>query len=149
MEPLSLAASIVAFVDVAEKLHGSLSKVNENRRRSRGLKEDVLRGIQDLEQLLWTHRSALATTNAESLRMSLKTLQRDMEYVANRCTSHRSSIDVGPLATAKAKMIAWLRRNDIEGELLGLEKRTHLCYNRLQIYTMTSMHLAVLRVEGR
>ncbi|KAL0948492.1 hypothetical protein HGRIS_011058 [Hohenbuehelia grisea] len=148
MDPLSLGASILAFVDAAQKLKETFDKVGQNKLKSRQLVSDAIRGLIDLENLLHNSRNIVGA-EADELRDSLDLLRGDLETVQRRCSKFFSTQERGSLSTIKLHVKGWLKRGDVEEEIAGLEKHIRSSYYRFLVLTSTSTQVTALRTEQR
>ncbi|KAL0953079.1 hypothetical protein HGRIS_007279 [Hohenbuehelia grisea] len=150
MDPVSLAATIIGFIDAADKLKTSLEKVGANKRKFIRLRTDVVRGLSDLEKLFRVNAQTLSAPNAGELRTTLEDLRRDLEEVRNLSDAHIVvGTSAGQLSVVKSNFKSWLRRGEIEEEIAGLEQRIQACYIRFQVYITSSTQLTALRMEER
>ncbi|KAL0960181.1 hypothetical protein HGRIS_011815 [Hohenbuehelia grisea] len=147
MDPLSLAASILAFAGAAGKIKEFFSQVSENRERLYELKGSVLSGLHDIQNLLplASDGSSINPVAQAKLQEDLDRLQRELERVHARCSKY-SQLPSGSLVTGLASNIkAWIHSRSIEGDIARLDKVLQVSYIRFLTVTTVGARYAALQ----
>ncbi|KAF7440095.1 hypothetical protein PC9H_000439 [Pleurotus ostreatus] len=138
MDPLSITAAVVSFVDIAKRIKDSVDKVGQTRRNLQQLVENIVDELTALQKLC--QGGGLNRFDPDSTR-SLEKLHSDLINVLERCqklTEQRRTKT--RLSSARYYVIAWLKDAEIEGHILRLRDRVSSVHRR---FTM----IASLRAE--
>ncbi|KAJ8503176.1 hypothetical protein ONZ45_g11100 [Pleurotus djamor] len=150
MDPLSIAASIVAFLDAGAKLKLSLSKVSGNRAHAQSLARDVFDTLLSLNALYEMNKGFL-NTNPEiaPLRVSLQILANDLERALVRFEAYAAyGMKNGcRMNQIVAKFKAWLLANKVEAELSRLRESIQKLITQFHILVSIRSEIAIARLE--
>ncbi|KAJ8515654.1 hypothetical protein ONZ45_g6954 [Pleurotus djamor] len=150
MDPLSVAASIVAFLDAGAKLKLSLSKVPGNRAYAQSLARDVFDTLLSLNALYEMNKGFL-NTNPEiaPLRVSLQILASDLERARVRFEAYAAyGMNTGSrMNQIVAKFKAWLLADSIEAELSQLRESIQKLITQFHILVSIRSEIAIARLE--
>ncbi|KAG9226700.1 hypothetical protein CCMSSC00406_0006075 [Pleurotus cornucopiae] len=140
MDPLSITAAAVSFVDIARRIKDSVEKVGQTRRNLQQLVEDIIEELTELQKLCQDGQGHLNHIDPDSTR-SLRRLHSDLSDVLERCLkiTERRKGDKG-LSYVKYHFSAWLKNAEIESDILRLRDRVSSVHRR---FTM----VASLRAE--
>ncbi|KAL0951669.1 hypothetical protein HGRIS_008348 [Hohenbuehelia grisea] len=117
-------------------------KVSDNKNKWRTLSDEVARGLVDLERLILLQRHSL--DDAE-LWQGLDELRHDLESVYYRCHKYFMPTKNGFFGAIASNSRSWLRRADIEADVVRLERRVQACYFRFLAQVAVSTHVLASR----
>ncbi|KAL0959423.1 hypothetical protein HGRIS_014667 [Hohenbuehelia grisea] len=143
-DPLTLASSIVAFVDAAVKLKDSFSKASKTKRRLRIAMTEVLRGIASLETSIRTRASLLGESESQDVKEILKDAQSAIADFQPRFDQYLAEAPRGLLSTAASGAKAWFHRNAIEAAIQRLEAMLRSCQLRFSVIMSVRTEYAVV-----
>ncbi|KAL0946486.1 hypothetical protein HGRIS_012703 [Hohenbuehelia grisea] len=157
MDPLSISAAVVAFVDIARRIKGSIDKVAHNRRSLKELSEDVLKGLTGLEKFCRTRnnleRALDGSEEVEAeLSESLEDLQSQLAHVLATCErTFPKTKPSGPLSAARSSFKAWRKVEEIEADIRRLKDQVQSCHMRFTSLASARIEhsLLVLRTDQR
>ncbi|KAL4256472.1 hypothetical protein AB1N83_012205, partial [Pleurotus pulmonarius] len=127
MDPVSITAAIVSFIDVAKRIKDSVDKAGSNRRRLKELTNNV---VEEVAKLHKYHQLKISRLDKESV-CSLEGLQTQLHDVLERCLQRVKPRKRGRFSAVKAYVIAWLQNAEIEAEMVRLEQcvaHVHRCF---------------------
>ncbi|KAJ8693524.1 hypothetical protein PTI98_008510 [Pleurotus ostreatus] len=127
MDPLSITAAVVSFIDVAKRIKDSVDKTGSNRRRLKELTDNV---VEEVAKLHKYHHLKISCLDDDSV-CSLESLETQLHNVLGRCMQRIKPRKRGRLSSIKAYVIAWLQNTEIEAEMVRLEQcvaHVHRCF---------------------
>ncbi|KAL0960157.1 hypothetical protein HGRIS_011792 [Hohenbuehelia grisea] len=146
MDPLSITASTLAFLEAAIKIKESIELVSHNRKRLRQLAGEVLRGISDIQEVCERHQSNEDMDGADELRDALDELSGNLFRVMRRCEKLSSKYCEysTPLGKLGASLNAWLNRRDVEADLHSLKDQVQAWHIRFLTFSVARMERRAL-----
>ncbi|KAL4256705.1 hypothetical protein AB1N83_012378 [Pleurotus pulmonarius] len=145
MDPLSITAAIVSFIDTAKRIKDYVDKIGQNRQILKELMEDVVEELTELQNLCQDRETRLNHLDYDST-WSLRKLQSELNIVLQRClklTEQRTAKK--GLSSLKFYVIIWIKNNEIEGQILRLRDRVSSVHRRFNYI----FSLRVERTENR
>ncbi|KAG9226699.1 hypothetical protein CCMSSC00406_0006076 [Pleurotus cornucopiae] len=152
MDPLSVTAAVVSFVDIARRIMDSVEKVGQTRQNLQLLVEDIVAELTELQTLCHDGRGRLTHIDPDSTRclQNLHSSVRTLLHIQFLFRVHihmsftvLSSVllqaDRG-LSAVKHHFLAWLKNAEIEGQILRLRARISAVHRRFAM-------IASLRAE--
>ncbi|KAL0956948.1 hypothetical protein HGRIS_014917 [Hohenbuehelia grisea] len=133
LDPAPLASSILSFIETANKLKVSFSKINNNKRRLRNAMTEAIRSLVGLESSIRTRYSLLGESECREVVEILEDAQRAILDVQPRLDRYAAEEPRGPVFTALANAKAWFHRNAIEAETQQLEMIIRSCQMRFLV----------------
>ncbi|KAF4583492.1 hypothetical protein EYR38_002243 [Pleurotus pulmonarius] len=123
MDPLSITAAIVSFIDVAVRIKESVDKIGQNRQTLKELTSDVIDELIELRKL-------------------------ELNSVLERCLKFLERRKHGRLSSLKACVSAWIKNAEIEGAILRLRDRVSSVHRRFTYITSLRMENNLLVVDS-
>ncbi|KAF4603273.1 hypothetical protein AB1N83_012088 [Pleurotus pulmonarius] len=145
MDPLSITAAVISFVDIVRRIKDSVDKVGQNRQILKELMEDVIEELMVLQKLCEDEQGRLSHLDPEWTH-SLERLKSDLMHVLDRClklTERRKAHHV--LSSAMTFFTAWSKNSEIESHIYRLRDRVSSVHRRFN-YVSSSR---VERTENR
>ncbi|KAL4257118.1 hypothetical protein AB1N83_012086 [Pleurotus pulmonarius] len=140
MDPLSITAAVVSFVDIARRIKDSVDKVGQTRQNLQQFTENLVEELTELQILCQDGQGRLNHIDTDSIR-SLQKLHSDLVNVLELCLNlaerRRSKKS---FSSVKYFVVAWLKNAEIEDHILRLRDRVSSVHRR---FTM----VASLRAE--
>ncbi|KAF4583489.1 hypothetical protein EYR38_002240 [Pleurotus pulmonarius] len=138
MDPLSITASIVTFIDVAKRIKDSVDKIGQNRQTLKELMNDVLDELTELRKLCQHREGELARARLDYDAVhSLEGLESDLNKVLQQILERRKR---NRLSSLKAYVAVWAKNTEIEAHILRLKDRVSSVHRRFT-------YIASLRME--
>ncbi|KAL0959776.1 hypothetical protein HGRIS_011466 [Hohenbuehelia grisea] len=147
MDPVSLTASALAFAGAAKKIAESLGKVSDNKRKLAELKEDVLRGLHDIQGLLPENDNNLSPASRARIKADLDYLSTQLEHVYNRCNKDLERRSKGLISGVTSSIKAWTRSKAVEEDIARLDKLIQVSYVRFFVATSVDTRRTAHRTE--
>ncbi|KAG9221566.1 hypothetical protein CCMSSC00406_0007205 [Pleurotus cornucopiae] len=149
MDPLSITAAVVSFVDVAVRIKESVDKIGQNRQTLKELTSDVIDELIELRKLCQHREGDLnrVRLDYDSIR-SLENLQSELNSVLERCLKFLERRKRGRLSSLKACVSAWIKNAEIEGDILRLRDRVSSVHRRFSYITSLRMENNLLVVDS-
>ncbi|KAL0958566.1 hypothetical protein HGRIS_000706 [Hohenbuehelia grisea] len=122
VDPLSVAASVLAFTEAISKLWDTFDKVGQNRNDFQQAKNEVLRGLVDIERFCVARSTTLDDVDSTELDQALGDLERSLTEVRFCAEVYLSQKTSGILSSARSKAKAWFYRDQLESEVIRLFK---------------------------
>ncbi|KAL0958485.1 hypothetical protein HGRIS_000625 [Hohenbuehelia grisea] len=132
VDPLSIASSIITFIDGANKLKKTFFKIPQSHRRLKQIQADVLRELEALERFCRSRFVNMVPEEAAEIKSALAELQSDLVGVQQCCKALLGSESHGVLASMAAP---FKRRAVLESNLCRLEKSIHACQFRFMLFS--------------
>lgn len=141
MDPLSITASIVTFIDVAKRIKDSVDKIGQNRQTLKELMNDVLDELTELRKLCQHREGELdrARLDYDAVH-SLEGLESELNKVLQRCIKILERRKRNRLSSLKAYVAVWVKNTEIEADILRLKDRVSSVHRRFT-------YIASLRME--
>ncbi|KAF4583491.1 hypothetical protein EYR38_002242 [Pleurotus pulmonarius] len=152
MDPLSVTASIVSFIDVAKRIKESVDKIGQNRQTLKELTSDVINELAELKKIC-EHREGVQDRlklDYEST-CSLESLQSELNNVLARCLKTLEHRNHSRFSSLKGYVAAWMKNAKIEGDILRLKDRVSSVHRRFTYISSLRMEhgLLVVTAENR
>ncbi|KAF9488676.1 hypothetical protein BDN71DRAFT_1435965 [Pleurotus eryngii] len=116
-DPLSIASSIITFIDTAQKLKETFVKQRLNE-----LEDGILRELSDLELFCRNRHPALNSTAALELKTAIDELQTTRESIQCKVEMHIVTRSNRLLSSVTSSAKGWWQHNAIETDVVYLEK---------------------------
>ncbi|KAG9226701.1 hypothetical protein CCMSSC00406_0006074 [Pleurotus cornucopiae] len=145
MDPLSITAAVVSFVDMAKQIKDFVDKIGQNRQILEELMEDVIEELTELHKSCQDEQGRLRHLDPEWTR-SLDRLKFELMQVLDRCmklTKRRKAHRA--LHPAINFLISWSKNPEIEAHIYRLRDRVSSVHRRFH-YASSSR---VERTENR
>ncbi|KAJ7142810.1 hypothetical protein C8R44DRAFT_726132 [Mycena epipterygia] len=147
---ITLATFIKDLIDLGQSIKSSIEKaslasVGENRRRIRDLTDDILRTLGHLADLSRGHENSF---QAPELLTALGNLKADMMYVYGVVRKISSPARTRGLRGFGSEFKAWIKRDDIEGEIRRLRERVTTCYLQFTTFSAARTEHTSGRIEN-
>ncbi|KDQ31811.1 hypothetical protein PLEOSDRAFT_154022 [Pleurotus ostreatus PC15] len=111
MDPLSITAAIVTFIDIANKIRASVDKISDKHRTLSELTSDIVIELLELK-MLSERREGLEVLDESNLDAELtallENLQSQLTTVLERCLKINKSRNNSRLQTLKAVLTTWI-----------------------------------------
>ncbi|KAJ7142808.1 hypothetical protein C8R44DRAFT_866099 [Mycena epipterygia] len=147
---ITLATFIKDLIDLGQSIKNSIEKaslasVGENRRRIRDLTDDILRTLGHLADLSRGHGNSF---QAPELLTALGNLKADMLYVYSVASRTLPPARTRGLRGFGTQFKAWMKRDDIEGEIRRLREHVNTCYLQFTAFSTARTEHTSRRVEN-
>ncbi|KAJ7142782.1 hypothetical protein C8R44DRAFT_846614, partial [Mycena epipterygia] len=142
---ITLATFIKDLIDLGQSIKSSIEKVGENRRRIRDLADDILRTLGHIADLSRGHGNSF---QAPELLTALGNLKADMLYVYSVASRTLPAARTRGLRGFGTQFKAWMKRDDIEGEIRRLREHSNNCYLQFTAFSTARTEHTSRRVEN-
>ncbi|KAJ7142787.1 hypothetical protein C8R44DRAFT_924451 [Mycena epipterygia] len=147
---ITLATFIKDLIDLGQSIKSSIEKaslesVGENRRRIRDLADDILRTLGHIADLSQGHENSF---QAPELLTALGNLKADMLYVYSVASRTLPPARTRGLRGFGTQFKAWMKRDDIEGEIQRLREHANNCYLQFTAFSTARTEHTSRRVEN-
>lgn len=140
MDPLSIIAASVSFVDIARRIKDSVDKVGQTRQKLHQLVENLVEELAELQKLCQGRLGRLDYADLDSTH-SLQKLHSELMNTLEYCLklAERRPGNKG-LSSVRYHFIAWVKDAEMEAHILRLRDRVSSVHRRFTI-------ISSLRVE--
>ncbi|KAJ7249285.1 hypothetical protein C8J57DRAFT_1668757 [Mycena rebaudengoi] len=142
---ITLAAFIKDLIDVGQNIKRSIEKVGENRRRIRGLVDDILGTLAQLANLSRGHEDSF---HVQELLNALGDLKADMLHVLSVAKKISAPEPRSGFRGLQSQIKGWLERDDIEAQVKRLNKHVKKCYIQFTAFSAARIEHASARIEN-
>ncbi|KAJ7233995.1 hypothetical protein C8J57DRAFT_1532037 [Mycena rebaudengoi] len=142
---ITLAAFIKDLIDVGQNIKRSIEKVGENRRRIRGLVDDILGTLAQLANLSRGHEDSF---HVQELLNALGDLKADMLHVLSVAKKISAPEPRSGFRGLQSQIKGWLERDDIEAQVKHLNKHVKKCYIQFTAFSAARIEHASARIEN-
>ncbi|KAJ7144704.1 hypothetical protein C8R46DRAFT_1360376 [Mycena filopes] len=151
MDPVSSILTLATFVkdliELSLKIHHSIEKVKENRRKIRELTNDVTSILKNLAHLI---RGQEVTFQVPALLSALADLKAEMLYILESCSK---VLPVEPPGVLKLRRVrtqikTWVKRNDLESKIGLLRERVKNCFVLFTAFAAARIEHTTARIES-
>ncbi|KAL0959759.1 hypothetical protein HGRIS_011449 [Hohenbuehelia grisea] len=149
MDPVSLTASALAFIGAVKKITDSLGQVSDNRRKLMELKDDILRGLHDIQKLVARDNSDISAATQAEMSDDLDYLRIQLELVHNRCNTELERRSKGLISSVSSNIKSWTRYKAVEADIARLDKLIQASYIRFLVFTSVNTRRTAHRTEER
>ncbi|KAF7426115.1 hypothetical protein PC9H_008481 [Pleurotus ostreatus] len=152
MDPLSITASIVTFIDIAKRIKSSVDKISQNRRTLKELTSNIVHELTELQKLCQRREGVLDGSHLDyDLTLSLEDLQSELTDVLARCVKILEPHKRTRFHTVKSGFIAWIKNAEIEADISRLKDHVTSFHRRFTYITSMRMEnsLLVVNTENR
>ncbi|KAL4261241.1 Fungal N-terminal domain-containing protein [Pleurotus pulmonarius] len=141
MDPLSMTAAIVTFVDIANRIKSCVDRFSENRRTLKDLTRHIVNELQELRILCQRQEElhSVLPIGDDPLAISLKNLHSEFKAVLECCLKFTEPQKRSHLGFIKKMLNTWLKNPKLEAEISRL--RDHVSSLHRQFTYITSMRL--------
>ncbi|KAJ8693510.1 hypothetical protein PTI98_008497 [Pleurotus ostreatus] len=141
MDPLSMTAAIVTFIDIANRIEFSVDRLSESRQTLKDLARHIVNELQELRVLCQRQEELHSglPLGHDPLTTSLQNLHSELKAVLERCLKLIEPPKHSRLGMIKNMLIAWIKNPKIEAEISRL--RDHVSSLHRQFAYITSMRL--------
>ncbi|KAJ7142811.1 hypothetical protein C8R44DRAFT_866102 [Mycena epipterygia] len=136
---------LLPLVQAAVSLPDDADAVGENRRRIRDLTDDILRTLGHIADLSRGHENSF---QAPELLTALGNLKADMLYVYSVASRTLPPARTRGLRGFRTQFKAWMKRDDIEGEIRRLREHANNCYLQFTAFSTARTEHTSRRVEN-
>ncbi|KAL0953059.1 hypothetical protein HGRIS_007260 [Hohenbuehelia grisea] len=133
MDPLSLAASIVSFIDASDKMKTTLAEVADHKANVRQAMDEISQDLSEIVRFCQNRHQALNADEITDLKASIDDLRSTLMDVHIR----GEAVRVGHIGGLLARTRARFSQNNIEADILRLWRHVRAC--RLRFLTSTSV----------
>ncbi|KAG5220338.1 Tetratricopeptide repeat family [Salix suchowensis] len=152
MDPLSITASIVTFIDIAKRIKSSVDKISQNRRTLKELTSNIVHELTEMQKLCQRREGVLDGSRLDyDLTLSLEDLQSELTDVLARCLKILEPRKQTRFRTVKSGFIAWIKNAEIEADISRLKDHVTSFHRRFTYITSMRMEnsLLVVNAENR
>ncbi|KAJ7640783.1 hypothetical protein DFH06DRAFT_622303 [Mycena polygramma] len=151
MDPITATATLITFATFVKDLievgwqgiQASIEKVRENRRRIRGLTNDILRTLADLANLTRGHEDAF---QAPALLSALGNLKAEMLHVLSVCREISPAERPG-FQRLGSQLRVWMKRDNLEQKIGRLKEHVNTCYLQFTAFSAARIEQSTARIE--
>ncbi|KAL0958695.1 hypothetical protein HGRIS_014029 [Hohenbuehelia grisea] len=150
IDPLSLASSILAIVDPPYKLRRTFYKALENDQRARQIRENVIRELDQVENICRLWHTTWGIGKAEDAKCALTQLRDDLISIQEQCEMYLAAERDGTLKSLLRRFKAWLKQSATESEIYHLERSILSCLSRFTVFSLcrTEFNLVISHQEN-
>ncbi|KAJ7640826.1 hypothetical protein DFH06DRAFT_623261 [Mycena polygramma] len=149
MDPITVTATLITFatfvkdlIEVGQSIQASIEKVRENRRRIRGLTNDILRTLADLANLTRGHED---TFQAPALLSALGNLKAEMLHVLSVSRTLYPAERPG-FQRFGSQLRVWMKRDDLEKKIEQLKEHVNACYLQFTAFSAARIEQSTARI---
>ncbi|KAJ7162222.1 hypothetical protein C8R46DRAFT_1222363 [Mycena filopes] len=151
MEPVSCIITLATFVkdliELSLKIHRSIEKVKENRRKIRELTDDVTSILNNLANLIHGREVAF---QVPQLLGALANLRAELVHVSETC-SRISPVEppgIPKLRRVRTQIRIWAKRDDLESKIGLLKEHVYKCFLLFTAFAAARIEHSTARIES-
>ncbi|KAJ7162179.1 hypothetical protein C8R46DRAFT_1103764 [Mycena filopes] len=152
MEPVSSILTLATFVkdliELSLKIHHSIEKVKENRRKIRELTNDVTSILKNLASLI---RGREVAFQVPELLSALADLKAELVHVFETCTKIspvEPPAGILRLRRVHVQIKTWVKRDDLESKIALLKEHMNKCFLLFTAFAAARIEHTTARIES-
>ncbi|KAL4256469.1 hypothetical protein AB1N83_012202 [Pleurotus pulmonarius] len=142
MDPLSITATVISFVEVAKRIKDSVDKIGQNRETLRQLTSDVVNELTELQKLCQRREGDLRRSCFDDdSTSSLEALNSELNIVLDRCLQLVGPSKRKHISSMSYYIRSWIKGAEIEAHILRLRERVSSVHRRFT-------YISSMRIEN-